>query len=838
MGVATALTCGTVVGLPQVAFAADPFSPSDMIATQSNSSEIVALDRVTGETTAVLTAPNGATGLNQIGLSGDGGTLMLTNTSTIFEYTASTEAWETTSRDGVTVANTMGGVDPVSGLFYFGGQSDGSTFTFATYDPATNSASTDLLTVTAPNAPGGNGDVAFDSRGNLYVVSSSATAAQVYRVDAEQLAAGGEVTATTVGPVIDDAGTALNSMAFADDGYMYIAGSGANGFLQVNPITGAILERRNLTIGITDLATNAVPFTASVTTELPDGRFNPDDQFTVSIGGGGISTGNTGTTTGTETSETVGPLLILPGETYTVEQTPAGSTDLDNYETVWTCIDPATGTVITSGTGSSGSFTVPDGVNDVSCTFTSTPLAAPVANDDEDLDNVLGAPVTVGVIGNDTGDLDPTTVRIVDGDSTVTELEVPGEGTWTVDPETGAITFTPEDGFSGNPTPITYEVSDDRGNTATAEVTVAYAPEAADDESLNNALGTPVTVDVVANDLGEIDPTTVGIRNDAGDPVAELVVTGEGTWTVDPTTGAITFTPEDGFSGNPTPVTYEISDTLGNVATADVVVTYVPEAADDESLNNPQGAPVTVGVTGNDLGEIDPTTVGIIDADGNTATELVVEGEGTWTVDPETGDITFTPEGGFSGNPMPISYEVSDVAGNITIADVMVTFIPKAADDASLDNPLGTSVTVGVTGNDLGEIDPTTVVIIDAGGNPVTELVVEGEGTWTVDPITGAITFTPEDGFAGDPTPITYEVSDVAGNITTATVTITYAAAPVAPPVPGDDDEAPAPAPAPAPGPDLAVTGGDVLTVAVAGLGLVLLGLALGLLRRRPHQQG
>jgi CshA-type fibril repeat protein len=837
VGVATALTCGAVVGVPQVAFAADPFSPTDMVATQSNSSEIVALDRVTGATTAVLTAPNGATGLNQIGLSGDGNTLMLTNTSTIFEYTASTESWETTSRAGVTVAGTMGGVDPVSGLYYFGGQADGSTFTFATYDPATNGLSGGLLTVTAPGAPGGNGDVAFDSRGNLYFVSSSTTAAQVYRVDAAQLAAGGAVTAATVGPVIGDAGTALNSMAFADDGYMYIAGSGANGFLQVNPVTGAILERRNLSIGITDLGTNAVPFTAAVTAELPDGRFTPGDQFTVTIGGGGISTGNTGTTTGTETSETVGPLLILPGETYTIEQTPAGTTDLDNYETVWTCIDPATGAVITSGTGNSGSFTVPDGVSDVSCTFTSTPLAAPAANDDEDLDNPLGTPVTVDVIGNDTGDLDPSTVRIVDGGGDpVTELEVPGEGTWTVDPTTGAITFTPEAGFSGNPTPITYEVSDDRGNPTTAEVTVGFAPEAADDEDLNNAQGTPVTVDVVANDLGDLDPTTVGIRNGAGDPVTELVVTGEGTWTVDPATGAITFAPEAGFSGNPTAITYEVADTLGNVATADVVVTYVPEAADDESLNNPQGTPVSVDVVGNDSGDIDPTTVGIINGAGDPVTEFVVEGEGTWTVDPTTGAITFTPEDGFSGNPTPITYEVSDAAGNTTTADVVITFVPEAADDSSLDNEQGTPVTVDVVGNDLGEIDPTTVGIIDGAGDPVTELVVDGEGTWTVDPATGAITFTPEAGFTGDPTPISYEVSDAAGNTTTATVTVTYAAAPVTPPAPGDDGEQPSPAPAP--GSDLAVTGAEPFGVAIAGLGLALLGLALVLLRRRGHQQG
>jgi CshA-type fibril repeat protein len=773
--VAAALaTGGSLFVAPQAAVAADPFDETEMLATQSNSSNIVALDRATGATNTILTVPEGATGLNQIGVSGDGNTLMLTNTSTIFEYTASSEAWETTPRSGATVANTMGGVDPVSGRLYFGGQDAGTTFRFTTYDPATNAVSTSAISVTAPGAPGANGDVAFDSLGNLYFVSSSAQAAQLYRVDAERLDDAGTITAVRVGPVIDS-GVALNSMAFADDGFVYIAGSGANGFLRVNPTTGAVLERRSLSVGITDLGTNAVPFTAAVTTELPNGRFDDGDQFTVTIGGGGITTGNTGTTTGTETSETVGPLLILPGETYTIEQTPAGTTDPANYDTTWSCIDPSTGETIVSGTGTSGEFTIPDGVRDVECTFTSIPKAAPAASDDESLDNAQGTPVSVDVVGNDEGDLDPTTVRLVDGDGDpVTELVVPGEGTWTVDTETGDITFTPEDGFSGNPTPVTYEVSDVRGNTTTADVVITFAPEAIDDESLGNAQGAPVAVDVIGNDLGELDPTTVRVVDGSGDPVTELVVPGEGTWTVDPVTGAITFTPEDGFSGNPTVIGYRVSDTLGNVTTADVLVTYVPGAIDDESLNNTQGDPVTVAVLGNDLGDFDSTTVRILDVDGDPVTDLVVPGEGTWTVDPGTGAITFTPEDGFSGNPTPITYEVSDTAGSTTTAAVTITFAPEAIDDESLGNRQGESVAVDVIGNDLGDLDPTTVRIIGGEGAPVTELVVPGEGAWTVDPSTGVITFTPEEGFSGNPTPVAYAVTDVVGSTTDANVRVTF----------------------------------------------------------------
>ena len=128
------------------------------------------------------------------------------------------------------------------------------------------------------------------------------------------------------------------------------------------------------------------------------------------------------------------------------------------------------------------------------------------------------------------------------------------------------------------------------------EVYIKYPPVAEDDESLDNPFGTPVTVDVLDNDepghlLDENDnedefdlvPETVvitGITEEELEPELsedgkELVVPGEGTWTVDPD-GSITFTPEQGFTGDPTPITYRVSDT-GDLASnnAIVTITYV-----------------------------------------------------------------------------------------------------------------------------------------------------------------------------------------------------------------------------------------------------------------------
>ena len=111
-------------------------------------------------------------------------------------------------------------------------------------------------------------------------------------------------------------------------------------------------------------------------------------------------------------------------------------------------------------------------------------------------------------------------------------------------------------------------------------------------------------------------------------------------------------------------------------------------------------------------------------------------------------------------------------------ANVVVTYgepgeIPG---DESLGNVAGTAVTVDILAND-GDVDPTSVQLVDpVTGLPVTgDLVVPGEGTWTVDPVSGALTFTPEDSFDGDPTPVDYVVTNVLGEVVTATATITYA---------------------------------------------------------------
>ncbi|WBU37525.1 Ig-like domain-containing protein [Homoserinibacter sp. YIM 151385] len=313
-------------------------------------------------------------------------------------------------------------------------------------------------------------------------------------------------------------------------------------------------------------------------------------------------------------------------------------------------------------------------------TATVTVTYVPAAVDDEDLDNPVGETVTVPVLGNDTGDFDPATLRIVDpaDGSEVLELAVPGQGTWRVQGST--IVFEPAPGYGGDPTPIGYRVSDTTGDRVGAEVTVTYVPVAVDDADHGNTIGEPVTVDVLGNDRGDLVPGSVRILGPGGERLTELAVEGEGTWTVDPADGSLTFRPAAGYRGNPTPVSYEVTDTTGDEVRAEVVVTYLPVAHDDRSTGNRPGEAVSVDVIGNDDGVFDPSSVRIVHpGTGELVTELRVRGEGVWTVDPTTGVITFTPEDGFRGDPTPIEYVVADLAGNLTRAEVVITYLPSAA---------------------------------------------------------------------------------------------------------------------------------------------------------------
>ncbi len=104
----------------------------------------------------------------------------------------------------------------------------------------------------------------------------------------------------------------------------------------------------------------------------------------------------------------------------------------------------------------------------------------PLASDDFIGRVTSGQSGTIRVIANDTdidSNLVPATIKIVGTSNAGDPLVVPGQGTWTVDPVNGDITFTPQEGFVTNPTAILYTIDDEQGATSNpARVDINYDP--------------------------------------------------------------------------------------------------------------------------------------------------------------------------------------------------------------------------------------------------------------------------------------------------------------------------------------------------------------------------
>ena len=401
------------------------------------------------------------------------------------------------------------------------------------------------------------------------------------------------------------------------------------------------------------------------------------------------------------------------------------------------------------------------------------------------------------------------------------------EGTYTVDPTTGEVSFTPAEGFVGTAAPITVAAdvtfNDESGNPVTVPVSNTYTPtvygiDPADDETtgkqgqtqtsisgkerfeeLNTATNTP--------DGTNVDWTTAAYSLEGANAEGKVVVDGEGTYSIDPTTGVVTFEPLPTFTGKAKGVNVQVSvtatDSEGNKVPVTSKGSYTPKVTpvkptgEGVTSSGKQGQEQTGTPKFTQGDETAPITI-----NEQQPAKFVVNGQpvedkeipatkdgkevGKYVIDPLTGVVTFKPNKDFVGTPDPATVEVKDKNGTPatatytpTVTPVTPTAEPKETTGKQGQPQTQDTESMFKQGDEVAPIDKTTVKLVDPSGNEVTTMpaLKDGKevGTYTIDPTTGVITFQPNKDFVGTPDPAKVVAKDTNGTKveTTYTPTVT-----------------------------------------------------------------
>ena len=413
--------------------------------------------------------------------------------------------------------------------------------------------------------------------------------------------------------------------------------------------------------------------------------------------------------------------------------------------------------------------------------------------------------------GNTKAPIDPTVpAKLIDpetGEPTdETSVEVPGEGTYTINPETGEVTFKPEPNFTGKAQGVEVQRKDTNGTPATAKYTPTVKPvtPTSDDvvsEDVQGAKqtgtpvftagkttvnGTEVTVELSDEPAKLLDPKT-------GESVDSVTIPGEGTYTIE--NGVVTFTPEPQFTGKASGVIVKRTDKNGTEVTAKYTPTVKPvtPTSDDVVTTDVQGATQkgtpafeagkttvngvekTVELSDKPAKLVDPKT-------GDPVDSVTIEGEGTYTVAPD-GTVTFAPNKDFTGQATGVTVKREDKNGTPVTAKytpVVLPVTPTGKDVTSIgdkgqpqsETPVFTAGTTKVNGKTVTvPIDETVAPTLE-GADKDGKVVVPGEGTYTIDK-NGKVTFTPEPNFVGTAKGVTVKRVDENGTPVTAKYTPT-----------------------------------------------------------------
>ena len=409
----------------------------------------------------------------------------------------------------------------------------------------------------------------------------------------------------------------------------------------------------------------------------------------------------------------------------------------------------------------------------------------------------------------------------------VDSVTVDGEGTYTIDPATGAVTFTPEPQFTGTAKGIDVSLTapvgqDKNGQPVTATATAKYTPTvtpvkptAAPDTSTGvqgeTQTGKPTFTE--GNTETPIKEGSVKLLNpdgtEATGPVDALDPSGKkvGEYTVDPTTGVVTFTPTDkSYTGPVQPAKVQAEDKNGTKVSTTYTPTIVgvtptatPATTEDvqgktqESPVSFEGGKTTIAGKEKSV-DIDPATYTLLGEDGQPATEVPAkdpEGNviGKYTLKTVDGKAVavFEPtDKTYSGEVQPVRVQAKDKNGTA----VETTYTPKITPVTPTAEPAKSEAIQGETqkgtptfspGDTIAPIKENSYKLLDKEGNEVpagqttpayAEDGVTPVGTYSINPATGEVTFTPTDkSYTGKVTPANVQAEDTNGTKVSTTYT-------------------------------------------------------------------
>ncbi|MFC2152917.1 Ig-like domain-containing protein, partial [Bacteroidota bacterium] len=367
----------------------------------------------------------------------------------------------------------------------------------------------------------------------------------------------------------------------------------------------------------------------------------------------------------------------------------------------------------------------------------------PVAVDDN-VTTTMNTNVNLDVLANDTG--------LEDGILSVTEYSSPTQGSITINVD-NSITYAPNNWYVGSDS-YQYMATDVDGDysIATVNVTIISEPNyfpLANDDSRGTTKNTDVIVDVLVNDTG-LENGGLTLTIESGPLNGSAVINVDNT---------ITYTPNTDYLGTDN-FDYQVCDIDGDCSTATVTITvketnYVPVAVDDNASTLMNTA-VNVDVLSNDTGLEDGVS---------SVTEYTSPLHGSIVINADH-SITYTPNNWYVGSDS-YEYMVSDIDGDYSIARVSITitavpdYIPVANDD-SRGTSINTDIIVDVLVNDTGLEDGGLVLSVTS--DPT-------NGAYVIN-VDNTITYTPNTDYLGTDS-FDYQVCDIDGDCSTATVTIT-----------------------------------------------------------------